>query len=101
MPNGIDPELKRLLRQNLELSKENNRLLRKMRRSAILSRIFLLIWWAFIIGLPVYIYFSFLQPYVGGIIETFGGLGGLLENLQNLDNPLPSELQNLFNKGQE
>lgn len=72
MSNGED--LKTLLKKNLELTQENNALLRKMRRSAIYGNILKVVWLAIIIGLPVYIYYAFLQPYVGQLLEVYSGV---------------------------
>ena len=67
----MDEEFKVLLRKNLELSKENNRLLKKLRRNAIIGNVLRLIWWAIIIGLPVYLYFSILQPYLEELATVY------------------------------
>ena len=58
----MDQDIQALLRKNLQLSEENNRLLHKMRRGAIWGGIMKLLWLAIIIGVPVYLYFTFLAP---------------------------------------
>jgi len=67
----MDEEFKVLLRKNLELSKENNRLLKKMRRNAVIGNILRLIWWAVIIGLPIYLYFTVFQPYLQELATVY------------------------------
>ena len=89
----------------LKLVKENNRLLRKMRRNAIIGNILRIIWWSVLIGLPIILYYYFLQPYVGQFMEAYQGFQGGVDNLQNIGDQLPSipGLDWLFNiiKGQQ
>lgn len=87
MVNGED--LKTLLKRNLELTQENNALLRKMRRSAVYGNIIKIVWLAIIIGLPVYIYYSFLQPYIGQLLEVYGEVETGAGEIRNLLNKLP------------
>lgn len=56
-----------LVRRNIELTKENNRLLHSMRRAAWWSTIFRVLWMAIIIGVPVVVYYYFLMPYYQGL----------------------------------
>jgi len=86
----MDQETRELLRKNLELAKENNRLLRKMRRGAILGNIVHVIWWAIVVGIPVFLYFTVLQPYIDQLLETYRGLQSGVENLQDIGNQIPS-----------
>lgn len=63
----MNDDLEVLLRRNLELSKENNRLLRSMRRAALWGTFFRIAWIAVLIGVPVFLYYYFLQPYYEGL----------------------------------
>ena len=81
----------RMLRENLELARENNRLLKKIRRASILGGILKIIWWALILGLPVYLYFTFAQPYVEQAQQTYesartsaGEVSGMFGQLKSL-----------------
>ena len=58
----VDPELKHLLEQNLELTKQNNKILRAMRRDVWIGLIFKLIFWAIVFALPVWAYQQYLAP---------------------------------------
>lgn len=60
----MDPESKDLLRKNLELAKENNKMLRRMRREAIFGFLVKLLIWALVLGVPIYLYFMFVEPRV-------------------------------------
>ncbi len=55
-------EIKSLLRENQRLLIENNQLLKSMRRSSIIGTIFRVIWFTILLGVPVYIYFTYIQP---------------------------------------
>ena len=70
----MDEEGKRLLRQNLELSRENNKMLKRIRRDARIGLLFRILWIAIIIGVPVFLYFTFLQPYVADVLDFYDGV---------------------------
>lgn len=69
MQSDDHAELLRLLRENTALAKENNILLRKLRRSSIIELWLRVVWFALLIGLPFALYFYILEPY----FEAFGG----------------------------
>lgn len=97
-----EDEIKALLRQNLELAQENNRLLHAMRRAAFWGGVFKYLWWIFfVIILPLAIYYYFLQPYVDQALETYKNVQGAANQAKGYqaqisgENPL-SELQKLY-----
>ena len=53
---------------------DNNRMLRAMRRTAFIGSIVKVVWWVFILLILPYITWLFLQPYLGGALETYQGL---------------------------
>ena len=69
----MTPEERQLLIQTHRLVEENNTLLRKMHRAAIMGRAFRLVYWIAIIGLSVGAYY-FIQPYVEQVQDVFGNL---------------------------
>jgi len=79
----MDPELKRLLRENLELSKENNKILHKMHRGLVLGRIMRIIYWVVILGVAMGSYY-FIQPYIDSLLAVYGGISGGVSDLQNI-----------------
>jgi hypothetical protein len=93
----MTPEEKKMLVDTYELSKENNVILKKMRRSALISSSFRVIYILIILGLT-YGSYVLIQPYIdqmkglyGSVQDTVGevqGVGGSLGNLQNLLNDL-------------
>jgi|GEM_PF-641268 len=62
-------ELKKLLEENLAVAKDNNRLLREMRRNAILGLIAKIVIWLVLLGVPLF----FLSSYIGPLMEAFSG----------------------------
>ncbi|HRH55955.1 MAG TPA: hypothetical protein PK609_03775 [Candidatus Paceibacterota bacterium] len=65
-------EIKTLLEENIAVTKENNRLLREMRRNAILGLIAKVVIWLVILGVPLF----FLSTYLGPLLETVSGQEG-------------------------
>ena len=70
----MDEDAKVLLRRNLELARENNKLLKKIRRNSMIANIMRLVWWSVIIGVPVFIYYYVLQPYIAEVGEAYRGV---------------------------
>jgi hypothetical protein len=79
-----EPGLKEMVEENLELARENNRMLHKLRRSAFIGNILRLMWWAVIIGVPLYLYLTVLKPYLDALGVSYEGLRVQLEGLRNL-----------------
>ncbi|MFC1614941.1 hypothetical protein ACFL22_00040 [Patescibacteria group bacterium] len=81
----IDPELRRMVEENLELSHENNKLLHKLHHTVIWGRVFRVLYWIVIIGATMGAYY-FVQP----LIDSFQGLLGGLENVQKAGDAIPN-----------
>jgi len=62
-------DLKKILEENLVVAKDNNRLLREMRRNAILGLIAKIIIWLVLLGVPLF----FLSTYLGPLLDAFAG----------------------------
>ena len=75
----MDPESKKLLEETHELAKENNEMLRSMRRSMRFARFMSILYWVFIIGSAVGAYYL-LEPYITQLQGVYGNakstLGG-------------------------
>jgi len=89
-----DSETERLLRENLALSKQNNYLLRKIRRGALWQTVFSLVYWALLIGIPVYLYYTYLVPSLQGISATYQSLGEKAGSLGQV----PQQFKDLLQK---
>lgn len=95
-----DDESKRMLREILETSKENNKLLKRMRRAALWGGVLRVIWWAIIIGVPIYLYFSVLQPVFNEVGISFSNILENIENLQEVVGKGVSNITDVVNVGE-
>jgi hypothetical protein len=64
MPPHTETEILRLLEENTVLVKENNVLLKKLRRNGLIDIWLRVVWYAILIGLPFALYFYILEPYL-------------------------------------
>ena len=78
----MSPEEKALIEKTLELEKENNHLLRSIKRSMRISGVMNTIYWIFIIGSAVGAYYL-IQPYVAQLTSIYGQASHVLDNLRN------------------
>jgi hypothetical protein len=60
-------ELRALIEKNTKLAEDTNRMVHKLRRSALWGRFFQIVWWVAIIAISGAAYYIYLQPYVGQI----------------------------------
>lgn len=82
----MESENQETLNKILELTGENNRMLRKMRRSIIWGRIFHALYWLLIIGLTVGAYY-YIQPYLSAVLSTFGAASDTVSGLEKFLTP--------------
>ena len=59
-----DEDVDDLVRINIELTKENNRMLKAMRSSQRWHTFFRFVWLIVLIGGPIVLYYLYLEPYV-------------------------------------
>ncbi len=78
----MDPESKELLKANLELAQENNKMLHSIRRSMQTSRIMSYVYWVFIIGSALGAYY-YIQPYVDQVLDVYSGANDTLNTIRN------------------
>jgi hypothetical protein len=79
--------LRELLKENLELAKENNRLLKAMRRDALIGGIVKTLIWVVLIVISFYFSMKFLEPYLGmleGVSKDGTDYGALFEDYKAL-----------------
>jgi len=91
---GDHSELKKLLEENLAVAKDNNRLLREMRRNAILGLIAKIVIWLVILGVPLFL----LSSYLGPLIDALAGQGGVPSALFGV--PSEDQIQRLIEQYQ-
>ena len=77
----MTPEEKALLLKTAETVKENNMMLRKMRRGARVRAVLHLFYWLVIIGFSFGAYY-FLEPYIVQIEKIYSGLRGGIDNVR-------------------
>ena len=85
-------EILRLLRENVELSKENQKLIKRNARYNKYSFYAQVLWYALIVGFPFLVYFYVLQPYFevfGANYEVFREGMSQIPGLKGLENLLP------------
>ena len=61
--NKNETEVMRILEENTVLVRENNLILRRLRRNSVIDLWLRVVWYAILIGLPFVLYFYILAPY--------------------------------------
>ncbi len=72
----MDQEIKELLQANIELSRENNKILKKIRGTQKRAVITKILYWIIIIGIAVGAFY-FIQPFIQKILDLLPSLSGL------------------------
>ena len=90
----MDPEVKKLLEENLRISKENNQLLLKVRSVQKWAQITRIIYWFVIIGVSLGAFY-FIQPYLGNILNLYsGGVSGI-NNVSDISKNLKNQQESV------
>lgn len=84
----MDPNTNQLLRDILEKTEANNKLLHKMHRSIIWGRVFRIFYWTLIIGGSIGIYY-YLSPYLQSLFNTYQSLLTGVESIQKTTESIP------------
>jgi hypothetical protein len=79
----VDDQIKRLVEANLKLTEENNRLLKKIRRSMFWNGVFQTFYWILIIGVPIALYI-FLKDAVGAYLVELRAQNATSPEVQNM-----------------
>lgn len=80
----------------LELTKENNKLLRTMRRSQRMTSLFTYLYWALILGSVLGIYYYF-QPTIQQYKKVFQSSINILQNFEAKAGSIPTDIQTVKN----
>jgi hypothetical protein len=83
----MTPEEKALLENTLSLVKENNEILRSIRRTSRISTALKVFYWVLIIGLS-FGAFYFIQPYIDSIKGVDGGNSSISNEVQQFQSIL-------------
>jgi len=79
----MDSEEKELLHKTVELLEDNNKILRKIRRTMRIGTIAKIIYWTIIIGAAIGAFY-FVQPYLDHLLEVYSGLNNGVDNVKSL-----------------
>lgn len=71
-----------LLQKIYELERENNRMLHAMRRGAMWGTLFRIVWWALILGVPIWLYYHYLGPLLASYSDLVNQLHGGAQAVQ-------------------
>ena len=92
-------EDRELLEEIYDLLLENNKMLKAQRRAKIFERVLKLVWFVILIAVPLWLYYTYLEPVLGDlqnnlkVLELLGGTKGgvsqeqlepMLQNLKKL-----------------
>ncbi|NBD73536.1 hypothetical protein GVX82_00650 [Patescibacteria group bacterium] len=66
-----EERIEHLVRENIKLTKENNRLLRKLWRAQVWGTVTRLVWILILLGVPIVVYLYFLKPFVEGLVGEY------------------------------
>ncbi len=91
----MDPESKKMLEEALELSRDNNEMIKRMRRSQKNSQLLRGLYWVLILAISFGGYF-FVGPYLSKITSIYSSAYNNSNALQHLDT---SSIQNFFKSG--
>ncbi len=73
MENDMDmQELKELVKRQAQLNADTNKVVHSMRRSQRVHTFFSVVWWLLVLGVSVYSYHTYVQPYVENIMSAYG-----------------------------
>lgn len=89
----MDSEVKKILEENLKLSKENNELLKKVRGFQRWSQITKILYWFIIIGVAIGSFY-FIKPYLGGLVNLYSGGVSDVNSVKDIGNALHNSTQN-------
>lgn len=82
MENDIDlQELKELVKRQAQLNADTNKVVHSMRRSQRMHSFFSIVWWLLILGVSVYSYYTYVQPYVDGVVQAYGSAQNLQQQV--------------------
>jgi len=82
----MEPEEKEMLKKTLELSQENNKMLRSIRRNMFWGRVARAIYWIVIIGAAIGVYY-YIQPYLDTAVGAYGNIKGDLKSFGSMLKP--------------
>ncbi len=92
----MDPKEKELLEESVELSRENNKILKKLRSAMRVSRAFKIMYWTIIIGSMFGFYYYF-QPLIDNLMGTYEGITSMFGKDSGVVSAIP-DISSLLNQ---
>ncbi len=89
-------ELKELVRRNIALTQDTNKMVHAMRRSARWGSIIHWGWWIIITLISAYLYFSVVQPYVDRVSRAYEQTQAGIHQAQDWQTNMSNFFKNLF-----
>jgi hypothetical protein len=80
----FDSDIEDLIRENIKLTKENNKLLKKMRRGHIYSILFRVLFFLIISGASWYVYKNYVEEYYLQIQNMYEGVQQNVNSLKDI-----------------
>lgn len=97
----MSPEERELLLKSVQLAEENNKILHSLRKSARISNIMSFLYWVFIIGASLGLYY-FIEPYVDQLVNVYSsaksslnGVNSVVGNLKNVSDGAKNGIDNV------
>ncbi len=84
MEPSKEREIEALLKEELQLSKENNKLLKKIRRGSVMSFWFRILFFVLVTGGAYYTYQTYLRGYLEQVISAYNEIQKGVEQVQEL-----------------
>lgn len=93
----MDPDLRQKIIELHELTKENNQILRSLRRAQRWANIMRFIYWILIIGISIGAYY-YIQPYLEQVLKLYSENQALVDKVKTIGVSIPdvSHLQEFF-----
>ncbi|MCC7160420.1 hypothetical protein IT399_01705 [Candidatus Nomurabacteria bacterium] len=92
----MDPESKRLLEETLALTKENNKMLHKVRSVQKWATFWLYLKIFIIIGVALGVFY-YIEPYVNKVADLYSSISGTTQKINNTNNSFQDFLKKIAN----
>ncbi len=85
----MTPEERNLLQETAELTRENHKILKSIRRGTRISAFFRTLYWILILG-SAFGFYIYSKPYIDAIIKSYNGMQQNIESVKNITTKLPA-----------
>ena len=85
----MTPEERDLLQETAELTRENHKILKSIRRGTRISAFLRTVYWILILG-SAFGFYVYSKPYVDVIVNSFNGMKDSLQSVKNITTKFPT-----------